>query len=92
MTSDQGTACAAKNVVSVEASSVTLDTLFTKSALVMNFAILNPGYLHVSLPLILGSTSIVVGYQHESSVVGLVDITPLLFGVLESVCGTERQI
>lgn len=53
---------------------------------------IEPGWLHVSLPLILGSTSIVVSYEHESSVVGLVDITPLLFGVLKSVCGTERQI
>ena len=55
-------------------------------------AILNTGYLHISLPLILGPTSIVVSYKHEFSVVRVVDITPLLFSVLESICGIENQI
>lgn len=78
--------------MNVVASSVILETLLTKSALAVNLIILNSIYLHISLPLILGSTSIIICYEHKISVLGLVNIKPLLFSVLKSICGIERQI
>lgn len=78
--------------MNVVASSVILETLLTKSALAVNLIILNSIYLHISLPLILGSTSIIICYEHKMSVDGLVNIKPLLFSVLKSICGIERQI